>query len=404
MKKSFDISSLTFPKGFLFGSSTSAYQVEGGNVNADWWAWEQEKPENMHSRKACDHYNLYEKDFNLAKKLNQNAHRLSVEWSRIEPREGEFDQREIEHYQKVLKSLKQKNLKVMLTLWHFTLPKWVSDKGGWTNSKTNYYFLRFLKKLVPYIKDYVDYWVVLNEPGGYMYSMYLCPKWPNSKKSIFLALKTFFNFISVYKNSYKLLKKLDQKKPVGIADNYQSYQSYSSSILEKIIARFSQFYNNKQFYQLTKGYHDFIGINYYFHHILKISWDNFIPKVVEVEDQNKIEHALPWEDNNQGLLSAIKDVRANLPILITECGTAVEDEDLRVSFLINRFKQTLEAINQGKNIKGFFYWSLLDNFEWESGYNMKFGLVEVDFKTQKRKIREVARVYSEIIQNNLKFD
>ena len=148
-KEKHDHETLKFPEGFLWGSATSAHQVEGNNINSDWWEWEQKRPPRFRSGDACDQYNKYEEDFDLVKQLNHNSHRLSIEWSRIEPKEGEFDQGEIEHYKKVLKSLKDKNLTVMLTLWHFTLPKWVSDKGGWENGKTVKYFEGFVKKIVP---------------------------------------------------------------------------------------------------------------------------------------------------------------------------------------------------------------------------------------------------------------
>ena len=168
-KEKHDHETLKFPEGFLWGSATSAHQVEGNNINSDWWEWEQKRPPRFRSGDACDQYNKYEEDFDLVKQLNHNSHRLSIEWSRIEPKEGEFNQEAIDHYKKVLESLKDKNLTVMLTLWHFTLPKWVSDKGGWENGKTVKYFEGFVKKIVPEIEEYVDFWVTLNEPGVYIY-------------------------------------------------------------------------------------------------------------------------------------------------------------------------------------------------------------------------------------------
>src|SRR5256885_13397189 len=139
-----DHTSLKFPEHFLWGASTSAHQVEGNNIYSDWWAWEQKhQPEKMRSGMACDQYNRYEADFDLAKSLNHNAHRLSIEWARIEPKNGEFDHHEIEHYQQVLKALKERGFTVMLTLWHFTLPEWLAQEGGWANPRSVDYFLRF---------------------------------------------------------------------------------------------------------------------------------------------------------------------------------------------------------------------------------------------------------------------
>jgi len=183
-KEKHDHKTLKFPKGFLWGSATSAYQVEGGNLNADW--------ENFKSAgQACNQYNKYEADFDLIKQLNHNAHRLSIEWSRIEPRDGEFDAHEIEHYKQVLKSLKKRKIKVMLTLWHFTLPKWVAEIGGWENRKTIKLFDKFVKRVVPELAEYVDMWVTLNEPGVYIYEGYVERVWPPQKKSLPGQLKLF---------------------------------------------------------------------------------------------------------------------------------------------------------------------------------------------------------------------
>src|SRR5690349_1441815 len=140
-KPKHDHASLIFPEGFLWGAGTSAFQVEGNNFDSDWWVWEQVNvPPHLRSGRACDQYNLYEEDFKLAKELGHNTHRLSIEWARIEPYEGQFNQEAIDHYKKVLKSLKDKGFTVMLTLWHFTNPDWFSKKGGWMSFKAPYYF------------------------------------------------------------------------------------------------------------------------------------------------------------------------------------------------------------------------------------------------------------------------
>jgi len=154
------MSVLKFPKGFLWGSATSAYQIEGGIDNSDW-------SKVVPAGKACDHYNRFEEDFQLLQDLSQNAYRFSIEWSRIEPREGVFDEKEIEHYRKVLESLKEKNITVMLTLHHFTTPLWLADMGGWNNKKVVFYFSRFAQKVFAEYKDHVDFWITINEPTLY---------------------------------------------------------------------------------------------------------------------------------------------------------------------------------------------------------------------------------------------
>jgi len=166
-KQKHDHHTLKFPDNFLWGAATSAYQVEGNNSYSDWWDWEVQGKLPA-SGIACDQYNRFEQDFDLVKNLNHNAHRLSIEWSRIEPKDGEFDHHEIEHYIKLLKVLKSLKITVMLTLWHFTLPKWVADIGGWENGQTVKYFERFVKRIAPELGEFVDMWVTLNEPGVYV--------------------------------------------------------------------------------------------------------------------------------------------------------------------------------------------------------------------------------------------
>ncbi|MCR4306179.1 MAG: family 1 glycosylhydrolase, partial [Candidatus Daviesbacteria bacterium] len=254
-----DHKTLKFPDGFLWGSATSAHQVEGNNIYSDWWQWEQtHQSPHLRSGQACDQYHLFEQDFDLIKNLNHNAHRLSIEWARIEPREGEFSQEEIEHYRKVLKALKDRGLTVMLTLWHVTLPQWIIDKGGWGNGSTVKYFERFVKKIAPEIAQYVDFWITLNEPGVYIYETYIERIWPNSKKSWFGQIKTFLNLVSAHKKAYKYLHSTT-KKPVGIANNIMSFQSYHKhSFKEQVAVSLNDLFVNHLFYMFTKGKHDFL--------------------------------------------------------------------------------------------------------------------------------------------------
>lgn len=396
-----DHAALNFPDGFLWGAATSAHQVEGNNIHSDWWEWEQKHWTPSHqSGQACDQYNRYEKDFDLAGDLNHNAHRLSIEWSRIEPKKGQFASSAIEHYKKVLKTLKMRHIKVMLTLHHFTNPLWIAEIGGWENRKTPWYFERFVKQIVPELKDYVDFWITINEPGVYVWHHYLEPVWPGAKKGWLGQVKTYFNFASAHKKAYKLIHQLDPNKPVGIAQNIQTYDAtHKSSLPEQIGVIFSDLISNRGFYSLTRGYHDFLGINYYFHHRY-ICKDGLIPKVINVTGFTKDISDMGWEIYPQGLFEALTNISNHLPIYITECGIATSNDDRRIRFLMQYLEQLYRAIKFGVLVKGFFYWSLLDNFEWHHGFGPKFGLVEVDFKTQKRTVKPSALIYADIIKRN----
>lgn len=381
----------------MWGSVTSAYQVEGSNTNSDWEDFKS-------AGKACDEYNLYEQDFKMIQKMGHNAHRLSIEWARIEPREGEFDQNEIEHYKQVLKSLKEKNIAVMLTLWHFTLPKWLAKKGGWENLSSPFYFERFVRKIVPELKSYVDMWITLNEPGVYVFMSYLggdeSGGWPPEKKSSISAIKVSWNLSRAHKNAYRAIHKITPSAKVGIAQNVSSFQPFHKhSFLEMLAVGISDIVTNHSFYFLTHGYHDFLGLNYYFHRRYNLE-KGIVPEIINPEDQHQDVSDLGWEIYPEGLFDVLADLSDGLPIYITEAGIASENDDRRTRFLIQYLQETYRAIESGIKVKGFFYWSIIDNFEWHRGFDPKFGLVEIDYKTQKRTPRPSAQVYSEIIKEN----
>lgn len=399
IKVKHDHATLHFPENFLWGTATSAHQVEGNNIFNDWWEWE-EKGKLPKSDFACDQYQRFEEDFKLIKDLKQNSHRLSLEWSRIEPQEGVFNYHEIEHYKQVLKALKDKNIKVMLTLQHFTLPLWLSKIGGWENTKACFYFIRFIKAVLPEIKSLVDFCITINEPETYVWEGYVKGNWPPFKKSRWSALKVTWNLSRAHKQAYKLIHQLIPEAKVGIAQNIESYTAFHKhSLMEQLGVIFSDLAANHSFYILTKGAHDFLGINYYRHHRL-IASGGLVPEIVKVAGYSKDVSDMGWEIFPEGMFDVLTDFADTLPIYITECGIATTNDDRRIRFLMLYLQEVYRAIQAGVKVKGFFYWSLLDNFEWDKGYEPKFGMVEVDFKTQKRTIRPSAKIYADIITHN----
>lgn len=394
---------LIFPEDFLWGAATSAHQVEGDNFYNDWWAWEQTLPEEHHSGKADDQYHLFEEDFSLVKAFGHNAHRLSIEWSRIEPEEGKFDQAAIDHYKKVLQSLKDKKITVMLTLWHFTLPQWLSQKGGWVNPNSAKYFERFVAKIVPEIKDQVDFWITINEPGIYAWGSYYAAIWPPNKKSLWRQVITYLNLVSAHKKAYKKIHKLVPHSKVGMSNNLFSFANQQShSILQHLLVWLYDIWTNHLFYILSsKKTHDFIGINYYLHQRIGSHNGSKYPRFLDASFSKKDVSDLGWEVYPEGIYDVLRDMADyNLPIYITENGLASTNDDRRCRFLIGYLKEIYHAIFSGVNIKGYFHWSLIDNFEWAEGFRPRFGLIEVDYQTQKRIPRASAYVYADIIKNN----
>ena len=398
-KEKHDHATLNFPDGFLWGAATSAHQVEGGNTHNNWWKWES-LPGHARSGQAADQYNRYEEDFDLAKSLNHNAHRLSIEWSRIEPEEGKFDQNAIGHYKAVLEALKKRKMTVMLTLWHFTLPQWVADQGGWENGKTVKYFVRFVEKIIPNLGEYVDFWITVNEPGVYIYETYIEKAWPNAKKSFWGMIKSYLNIASAHKKVYKLLHKTyPAGKPVGIANNLLSFEPFHKhSLLEQLTVSLNDVFINHLFYLLTRKTHDFLGINYYFH--VRFKHHGFVPDLAGSFSQTHEASDLGWEIYPEGIFDVLTDLSDDIPIYITECGIASTNDDRRNRFLIQYLQEVARAIKMGVNVRGFFYWSLIDNFEWHLGFEPRFGLIEIDYETQKRIVRPSALVYAEIIAGN----
>src|SRR3989344_4961100 len=245
-----------FPKGFLWGSATSSHQVEGGTRN-DWSEWEKQNaerlakeaekkfghlsncsdikaqaqdPKNYISGRACDHYNRYEEDFDIAKSLGHNVHRFSIEWSRIEPEEGKWDEKEIQHYQKVIDALREQGMEPFVTLWHWTLPIWVAEQGGWENPKTIDDFARYCDKIVRSLKS-VAYWITLNEPEFYTMNSYLRGKRPPQKKSFFKFLKVYKNLAKAHNSAYEIihsniLKNVGMLPQIGVAKNNSYFDGW----------------------------------------------------------------------------------------------------------------------------------------------------------------------------------
>jgi len=284
-----------FPKTFLFGAATSSYQIEGGNFKSDWYLWEKEKGLEQ-CGEACDSYNRYEGDFGLAKELNQNAHRFSIEWSRINPEEGVFDQKEIEHYRKVIRALKKRGIEPFVTLHHFTLPIWVSKKGGWGKRKTINYFTRYVRYVIKELGEEAKFWITINEPLVYASCGTIAKIWPPGKGGIWLFQKMFRHLVKAHKKAYREIKKISPDLQIGLAKNNFYYDKKSTKNPFKILfAHFAHFLWNVLFLKLIKKKLDFIGLNHYNYIDLNSSLKK--PEKIHLPDQNdhKLISDIGWE-------------------------------------------------------------------------------------------------------------
>lgn len=397
-----------FPEGFLWGSATSSHQVEGGLDN-DWTEWEKEKghiQDGSLSGDACDHWNRYEEDFDMLQSLHQNAYRLSIDWSRIEPEEGKWDMDAVVHYRHMLESLKRRNIRIMLTAWHFTLPKWFQERGGWLDKGSVERFRRYVDFLAVEFGDLVDLWITINEPMIYLSQSYSIGVWPPGVSGKRATMKVLSRLSLAHRKAYKAIhRRVDsgaRQAMVGIAKNVVTFEPYrKQSMTDGLFIWFADRLFNRQFFLWTKGAHDFIGINYYFHYRVKYVPSRVMQFFHEVHTENREVSDLGWEINPQGIFDAVLTMqRYKLPMYITENGIANEDDGKRPRVLVATLKELYHAIQSGADVRGYFHWSLMDNFEWEKGYGGRFGLVAVDFKTQKRTPRRSAYVYAEICEEN----
>jgi beta-glucosidase len=383
---------LALPAGFLLGAASSAHQVEGENYHSDWWHFEQlgKLPK---SGKAADHYNRFDEDFAMAKDMGLNAMRISIEWSRIEPVEGQWDRIAIEHYRKVLLKLRELGLTRVVTLHHFTLPQWLAEKGGFETFHGTEAFARFAWFVASNLGDEIDYWVTINEPEIFSGLGFNRGIWPPFKKNLVLMLRVYHNLMEAHKAAYGAIKKAKPGAVIGLAKNNVSYEpSRRNNFWDRFAAAAYNYFGNEYFLNRIQNQLDFIGLNYYFSHDIKLTWTG--PKVTN-RDWPKSD--MGWQTYPRGLyllLSRLKKYRK--PVLVTENGIANARDDMRQDFIREHLQSVSRAIAEGANVKGYFYWSLTDTYEWEHGFDPKFGLVEVNFETQERRVRDSAKIFKDI--------
>ena len=341
--------------------------------------------ENYISGRSCDHYNRYEEDFDLAKAMNNNAYRFSIEWSRVELEEGGFNQLEIEHYRNVIKALKIRGLEPFISLWHWTVPVWFAKKGGFEKNDNIKYFVRFCERIISEFKNDVKFWIVLNEPEIYTSHSYLKGTWPPQKKNLLAYLVVFHNLIKAYRKIFETIKKIQPNSQIGIAKNNIYFEGWLSPII--------RWWWNFYFLNCIKTHQDFIGLNYYFHNRIKGLKFN--------QNKNEETSDLGWEIYPKGIYYVLRELKKyQKPIYITENGLADAKDEKREKFIKEHLYWIHKAIQEGVDIRGYFYWSLLDNFEWDKGFWPRFGLVEIDYQTLERKIRPSAQEYAKICKNN----
>lgn len=407
---------LKFPNDFLWGAAISSHQTEGQNSN-DWTEWEkqnadrlageacvkfpkwqQEKfpemsdPRNYISGAACDHYHRFTQDFEIAKELELNAFRISLEWSRLEPKQGQFNEKEIEHYKQVIHALHERNLEPFVTLWHWTLPLWIKNQGGLKSRKFKQYFIRYVEKIVKELQNDVKFWITLNEPDMYGYNSYLRGFWPPQEKNIYSFLKAYINLVWTHRAAYTMIKSINASAQVGLAKNNVYFEARPKTIINISLKKCAEFFGNYLFLNKTWLYSDFIGLNYYQYNIINNGFN---------KNKGEIVSDVNWELCPEGIYYVLKQLKQyKKPIYITENGLADKDDARRQWFIQEILKNVKRAKDEGADVRGYFHWSLLDNFEWDKGFWPRYGLVQIDYKTLERKISDSAYFYKDIIKKS----
>jgi beta-glucosidase len=412
-----------FPADFKWGVATAAHQVEGNNTNNDWWAWEQqeERQAEYRSGKACDWWENAEADFDRAAEMGLNALRLSVEWSRIEPHPGEFDAAALARYGEMLQGLRERHIEPMVTLHHFTNPRWLAEQGGWENPETVDRFAGFARRVVEALGRHCDLWCTVNEPNVYGVWGLVGGDGPGKVPDIKTATCLIRHMLLGHAAAYREIHAVQSEARVGFAHNMRVFDPANPrSPLDRLAARtLDRVYNQNILTALARGCWtlplgfglawklrrtlDWIGLNYYTRDL--VAFDRaqsqlLFTRRTHAEDAELLDGGY-GEFYPNGLFRCLKRLaRLNLPIYVTENGIPDADDDQRPRHLLTHLHQMWHAIQLCYPVMGYYHWTLVDNFEWADGWTLRFGLIALDPETQARTPRPSAGLYADIVHAN----
>ncbi|HEX4214658.1 MAG TPA: family 1 glycosylhydrolase [Candidatus Dormibacteraeota bacterium] len=400
-----------FPDGFLWGCSTAAHQVEGGNHNNDWWEWERSGHilTGDNSDPSCEQWDRFAADFQLQAELANNAHRLSIEWSRVEPSEGQFDEEAIEHYRQVLTELRRLGQAPMVTLHHFSSPSWFTARGGWAARGAPSAWLPFVDRVAEELGELVALWCTINEPNIYAYQGWMSGEFPPGHKGDVPGLfKVLANMRRAHIAAYRLLGRRTPGVPVGLAHHkwlMLPARPRRSDRAAVGVARLAmeRWPVGGRLARVVDAPGDFIGLNHYTGSLCSpamLPAEGFIRRT---NPPGMEENDFGWAQNPRWMRTCLQEMhrlRPDLPLYITESGTAVRDDRRREAFLEATLEEVWLAIAEGCDVRGYFHWTSVDNFEWARGYAMQFGLIGLDLETQRRTIKPSGRLFAEIARTN----
>ena len=411
-----------FPNDFLWGASTSSHQIEGGLVN-NWTKWEEENtthlinrtPEEIdpilfekaqhpecylsNSKYSCESFKHWRRDIEVMRKLGLNAYRFSLEWSRIEPEKGVFDEDGIRFYINLIKELKANGIEPVVTIWHWTLPVWLSEEGGIMSKNFVKYWEGFVKYVVKKFGESVKFWITINEPSVVVNMSYRLEEWPPARRNVFLWFKYYFLiFPKSHKIAYEMIKKECPNSMVSFAHQGPNFEPLRNNVIDKFIASTINYFVNFLMINSVVKDLDFIALNFYFNNLVGLG--GIGNGLVVKKNRNDVCTDMGWWFQPRFLGNMVKKLfkKYRLPIMITENGLADYKDSLRREWIEESIGALERCLKEGIEIIGYLHWSLLDNFEWADGFWPQFGLVSVDPVSKERKIKDSGYFYRDLIK------
>lgn len=417
-----------FPAGFRWGTASSSHQTEGNNRNNQWWRFEQQPGAialGHSSGVACNWWENAEADFDRIAQFGLNTHRLSLEWSRIEPHPGKVDYTALDRYRAMLSALHERGIQPWIALHHFTNPLWLENDGGWENPTVVHRFTAYAQKVVEYLGDLCQHWLTINEPLIYLGQGWLNGTWPPHHPNTLLAVRVFRNLLYAHAGAYHTIHNAQPHAQVSIAKAMRYFDpARPRHVGDHIAARLRRYLFEDLWFTATiqgrllpplgmgqvdsilANTLDFIGINYYARYQVTFSPN---PAHIFGIDGYTLGHELsdstsrgPYSQfDPEGLRVICHHVqRYGKPIYITEHGLPDQNDHQRPRWIVAQLAELHRAIAEGCDIRGYFHWTLVDNFEWNDGWTMHFGLIAMDPITQVRTPRPSAALYGEIARAN----
>jgi len=393
-----------FPGGFLFGTAQSAHQVEGSNLNSDWWDWEHRPgtPCREPSGDACDFYHRYREDVKMVARLGLNAFRFGIEWARIEPVEGEFSRAELDHYRRVLLACREHGLATVLTFHHYTLPRWLQESGGFESERFPALFERFCGRAAAALADLLTYASTFNEPEGLGEGGYLLGVNPPGRRG---DLDGFWRVADRVLDAHRLgvaAIRAESGRPAGVTLQLPDLQyedgATPGDTHVELSARVSDL-----FFEAART-DDWLGVQTYTRNRFgpegprgpRVDWDS--GDQGETPETTQLGQEFYPQALGNSLRRALK-ATGGISLLVTECGIATADDAKRIRYLEAALLEAQGALGEGVDLRGFFHWSLLDNFEWSLGYRPTFGLVAVDRSTFARTPKPSAAWFGDVARS-----